>query len=333
MIDHPQVQDPEQEEARSRREVRDLLRRAGLRADELTAGEGVANDVWLTSSHVVRMNGGRFRDAFRFEAQVLKQLPAEIPHPVVVAHGARDGGEFLILERLPGTTVDEAWPSMSTTSRRAVVRDLADITGRLHAMKPATWMANPWVTDAMAGKYADAYHAPPSRVGELIGSARRARPDASEVLDRTRAFVARRIDAFAGDRDVPVHTDLHARNVLVDGGRISGLVDFEGFRLAPADVELDMVLRSVRWALASPMSRSMGYEMVPRWLGEAYPGLFAHPRLIERLEVYEALWHLVQLHWHAKGGPHDPVRRLDHLLDGGFRRDIAPLLGWCRLVH
>jgi len=325
MTDDPP--DPGQEEARSRQEARDLLQRAGLATDEMTSGDGVANDVWLTSRHVVRMNNGRFRDAFRFEAEVLRLLPAEIPHPVVVAHGACDDGEFLILERLPGTTIDDAWPSLPTTSRRALVRELAGITRRLHTMMPAAWMANPWVTDAMTGRYADAYHAPPALFRELIGSARRVRPDASGVLDCTRAFIANRVDAFTSDRDVPVHTDLHLRNVLVDGGRISGLVDFEGFRLAPADVELDMLLRSVRWALASPMAGPMEYEMVPRWFRLGYPGLFTHPRLIERLEVYDALWHLVQLHWHPEGSAHDPAVQLESVLDGQVRKTLIELLG------
>lgn len=122
------------------------------------------------------------------------------------------------------------------------------------------------------------------------------------------------------DHDVPVHTDLHVRNMLVDGDRISGLIDFEGFRLASADVELDMLLRSVRWALASPITRSPGYEMVPRWLGEDYPGLFAPPRLIERLEVYGALWHL-------KGSASDPAIQMESLLNGQVRETLIDLLG------
>lgn len=324
MTDHPQVL--EQDDVRSRREARALLHRAGLPADELVPGGGIANDVWLTPSHVVRMNDGRFRDAFRYEARVLRMLPVEIPHPVVVAHGAREGGEFLILERLPGTTVGDAWSSLTTASRRTLVRELAEITRRLHALEPATWMENPWVADAMAGRFADAYHAPPSLFVPLIASARRVRPDASDVLGGTGGFITTRIDAFAGDGATPVHTDLHVRNVLVDGGRISGLVDFEGFRLVPADVELDMLLRSIRWALASPVAGSMDYGMVPHWFREGYPGLFAHPRLIERLEVYEALWHLVQLHWYPVGSPDDPVVPLMAVLDGRFRKAMTELL-------
>jgi aminoglycoside phosphotransferase (APT) family kinase protein len=125
-----------------------------------------------------------------------------------------------------------------------------------------------------------------------------------------------------------VHTDLHFRNALVDNGRVSGLIDFEGFRLAPADVELDMLLRSIRWTLASPRAGSMDHEMVPRWFSEEYPALFAHPRLIERLEVYEALWHLVQLHhWTSSAAwTRDPALALDRLLSGDFRCKSLALL-------
>lgn len=325
MTDH--LREVDNEEAQSRREAHRLLRRAGVSADDLVAGAGIANEVWLTPDHGVRLGNGRFRDAFAYEAEVLRHLPAEIPRPLVLAHGKRDAdGEYLVLERLPGVTLDAAWRALTTGQRRRLVTELAGIMRRLHALEPAAWMANPWVADAMAGKYADAYHAPPSLFGKLIGSARRVRPDASPVLDLVAAFTARRLDAFAGDIDVPIHTDLHFRNVLVDGDHISGVIDFEGFRLGPADTELDMFLRSIRWALPTPGEASLDYEMVPRWFSGAYPALFGHPRLIERLEVYEALWHLVQLHWHPAGEPGDPVADLDLLLKGRFRDTATGLL-------
>ncbi len=211
------------------------------------------------------------------------------------------------------------------------MHNLANITRRLHALEPAAWMANPWVADAMAGRWADAYHAPPRLFRELVRSVRGRWPaadaGAGDVLDRVESFISARVDAFDGDRDVPVHADLHLGNVLVDEGRISGLIDFEGFRLAPADTELDMLLRSIRWALASPETGSMDYEMVPRCFAEHYPGLFAHPRLIERLEVYEGLWHLVQLHWHPAGGSSDPVGWLERLVRCEFRGSVTGLLG------
>lgn len=70
------------------------------------------------------------------------------------------------------------------------------------------------------------------------------------------------------------------------------------------------------------------YSGVIGWLREGYPGLFAHPRLIERLEVYEAIWHLVQVHhWRPEYvSLPDPGGAFSQLLDGAFREHVAPLL-------
>ncbi|MBA3946473.1 MAG: hypothetical protein H0X37_18150 [Herpetosiphonaceae bacterium] len=55
---------------------------------------------------------------------------------------------------------------------------------------------------------------------------------------------------------------------------------------------------------------------LPGWLAEAYPQLLAHPRLTARLEVYEALWQLVQVFHFGRGsGVHDPWAHLRVLLD------------------
>lgn len=315
------------EQAQGWREARELLRRAGVAADDLVAGAGVANEVWLTPDHVIRLGSGRFRDAFAFEMDVLRRLPAEIPHPRVVANGERDDtGEYLVLERLPGVTLDAAWSDLATDRRQRLVAELAAIAQRIHTIAPAPWMDNPWVGDAMAGRYADAYHAPPPLFRELIDSTRRVRPDALHVLGRVDGFIARRLEAFAGDVNVPVHADLHFRNVLVDGDRISGLIDFEGFRLAPADTELDMFLRELRRELGDAEAVRDDSGRICGWFQDVYPALFAHPRLIGRLEVYEALWHLVQLHWSPAGGASDPVRWLERVLRGGFRNQTSRLL-------
>lgn len=323
-----QSQPLEHDEARSRREARELLQRAGLPSDDLVLGAGIANEVLLTPDHVIRLGSGRFRDAFSYEAEVLRRLPAEVPRPRVLGHGRRDeAGEYLVLERLPGVTLDAAWGNLATDQRRRLVTELARIVQRIHTIPPAPWMDNPWVRGAvLGGKLQDAYHAPPRLSRAMIAAGRRARPDASPVLDLVDAFIARRLDAFAGDVDVPVHADLHFRNVLVAGERISGIIDFEGFRLAPADTELDMFLRELRRDLGSDKTVGDDYDRVCAWFRDAYPALFAHPRLIERLEVYEALWHLVQLHWHPEGSPDDPVRSLERLLEGAFRARTIHLL-------
>jgi hypothetical protein len=68
-------------------------------------------------------------------------------------------------------------------------------------------------------------------------------------------------------------------------------------------VELDTILRFCAHpenfppspAQASPVSAN-AFRNVPEWLADEYPELFRASGLKGRLEVYDALWHLVQIH-------------------------------------
>jgi len=307
-------------------EVRALLAAHGLAVSNLTLSDGFANLVVLTPTHVVRLNEGRFPAAFRHEAEVLAHLPDEIPHPAVVAQGLRaTGGEYLVLERLPGENLQAAWPALDAATRLRIMGDLAAIMRRLHALPMASWMRNEWVDAVLAeGRWADAYHAPPQASFALIERAMGVRPDARSVLAETSRFIGDRLGAFDGDSAGFVHTDLHFRNVVVDGDRITGLIDFEGSRIGPPDVELDMLLRSMVPPGQVPASHVGAMVMFRR----VYPELFAHPALVSRLEVYEALWHLVQLHHWRQGDRwmSDPVEHLRKIVRGEFAERIRWVL-------
>ncbi|MGI8403889.1 MAG: phosphotransferase family protein [Thermomicrobiales bacterium] len=312
-------------------EARTLLRQYDLADAELTSAAGVANDVFLTPSVVIRLNEGRFRDAFAHEAHMLNSLPATVPHPAALAHGKRqNAGEYIILERVPGRTLDQVWPTLSPESRRRVTLDLARITQALHSIPLTPGMDNPWFTDALTVPiYADAYHAPISHYLPLIASAQSVCPDTATVLADIQGFIEDRLGAFADEvAPVLVHADLHFRNVLAIDDRVTGVIDFEGCRPAAPDVELDMIIRFFGAEQQFGSTEVNDYSGVIGWLREGYPGLFAHPRLVERIEVYEALWHLVQLHhWRPEYVSfRDPSDAFHDLLDGVFSSRVTTLL-------
>ncbi len=309
-------------------EIRHILEKHELPASEFTMSDGFANLVVLTPTHVVRLNEGRFPQAFAHEARVLARLPQDIPHPVAVASGHRDmGGEYLVLERLPGANLETVWETMTRVQQRHVISHLASIMEQVHALAPADWMRNPWVEDTLTNKrWRDAYHAPPSMAMDLVESAMTVRPDVHRLLAQICHFIGKRLSAWGHEPIRFVHIDLHFRNVIVADGHISGVIDFEGSRLAPIDVELDMLIRS----LGSQTQRSDArYGDVIPTVRSAYPALFAHPSLIDRLEVYEALWNLVQLHhWRPRDRwMKDPAESLSRLLNGAFATHLSGLLG------
>jgi hygromycin-B 7''-O-kinase len=132
------------------------------------------------------------------------------------------------------------------------------------------------------------------------------------------------------DAPTLIHGDLTFENVLwnPDQHRIEALLDFEWSRLAPQDLDLDVLLRFVAFPqlhvpadyehLAGPEE----YADVPRWLAESYPELFAGPRLFDRLRLYAISWDVQEVLDHppkvptAQLHPLHPWHRLRANLEG-----------------
>ncbi len=91
--------------------------------------------------------------------------------------------------------------------------------------------------------------------------------------------------------------------MIVDEGRVTGLVDFAEALAQPADVELDTILRwCAKASEYAPVPGGRGLDEttltdVPGWLRGAYPELFEREHLRERLLFYDMQCELA-LHTH-----------------------------------
>lgn len=125
---------------------------------------------------------------------------------------------------------------------------------------------------------------------------------------------------------------MHGSNIIVDGGRVSGLIDFAETVAQPADAELDTILR---WCARSPeyppSPQSTGLPegslaALPGWLSDAYPDLFESADLRERLNVYDAYVELSLYAHHPGPEVREMSRgRLARLLEG---RNHLDALTW-----
>ena len=79
--------------------ARHALLQAGLDSTvPLEPASSVTNEVWLTPTHVVRVNR-RPNQRLRREAILGPSLPSEIGYPMVVAYGGRMGADYLVIGR------------------------------------------------------------------------------------------------------------------------------------------------------------------------------------------------------------------------------------------
>ncbi len=164
---------------------------------------------------VLKLYPPLYRDELTTERTALEVLHGRLPTPALKDAGEHDGWGWLLMARLPGQTLKEAWPALSTEDRRRLMPELGELLATLHALDNPRLAALPpagW-TAFVAGQRekAVAHH---RRTG----------------LDET--WVAQ-VPAFLDAVDlgtppvVPLHTEFMRDHVMLDGGRITGLFDFE----------------------------------------------------------------------------------------------------------
>jgi hygromycin-B 7''-O-kinase len=149
------------------------------------------------------------------ERIVLEVLHGTLPTPAVKDAGERDGWGWLLMERLPGQTLAEAWPELSTEDRGRLVRELGELLATLHAvddprlavLDPADW-------------------------AEFVAAQRAKVVEHHRKTDLDDTWIAQ-IPAFLDAVDlgtppvVPLHTEFMREHVMVADGRITGVFDFE----------------------------------------------------------------------------------------------------------
>ena len=278
---------------------------------------GWVSRVWVGDEYVVRLNNEvRFRGAYRHEATVVSLLAgSEVPHARHVAHGDGPDGPWYVSERLPGRSLYDAWPAADSPTRQAIIESLGAALRALHRVPVPAGLLPPWLTDALAGKPWPAYHPPVVSASlQQVEAARRLPGHDSRLLADAADWIKERLTLFADDEPALVHGDLHGSNVIVDQGRVTGLIDFAEAVAQPADVELDTILR---WCAKSreypPRREEQGLDEttlteVPGWLHGAYPELFEREHLRERLNFYDMYGELALYAHH----PETEIREAAH---------------------
>ncbi|WP_020501177.1 phosphotransferase family protein [Sciscionella marina] len=307
--------------------LRRTLAAAGLPAiGHFRPKAGWVSRVWIGEEYVVRLNNNeQFRGAYRHEATVVNLLAdSEVPHARLLAHGDGPDGPWYISERLSGRTLYEAWPSADSHTRQSIIESLGAALRALHQVPVPEGLLPPWLAAALAGKPWPAFHPPVvSAALQQVEAARRLPSHDPRLLAEVADWIQERLALFADDEPILVHGDLHGSNVIVDNGRVTGLIDFAEALAQPADVELDTILR---WCAKAreypPTPAEQGLDEttlteVPGRLHGAYPELFECEQLRERLNFYDMCVELALYAHHSQPDMREAAQgRIARLLSG-----------------
>jgi aminoglycoside phosphotransferase (APT) family kinase protein len=302
--------------------VHQVARAAGLDGSHPQRIPHTVNEVWEYGDFIIKINPSPGARRLQDAARLLLYLPAGVHAPVPVAAGPASWGEWTVIVRLPGAVLAPLWPFLDQNQRHRAIAGVAEALRTLHHTPAPSEVSpgdpgrcpHPLPADRLLGLLADA--------SDLPGLDRSVLSDAAERL----ADYAQWLDATNANL---VHGDLHFENVLATAdGTVTGLLDFEWSRPGPPDLDLDILLRSLAQPVLHHRSstgaalRRQDFADVPGWLQEAYPALFAHPHLRERLWVYRLAYDVADLLSRpdrsapSDSEPHHPYWRIVRHLQG-----------------
>jgi hygromycin-B 7''-O-kinase len=294
--------------------ARGALAKAGLESQvELEPLPSVTNEVWAADDVIVRVNPRPVPRLWR-EATLDAMLPDAVGCPRVLGYGGIGGADWMVTERLPGEILSRCWPTMPVDDRRNAIRQLSARLRHLHGFisrEPLPPLSGPQLLDTatMAASTAALLHAL-DQLQEL--------PHVDPVVALQAKMLVRynepALDHYPASG--VIHGDLHFENVLWDGATVTGLLDFEYARPAPADLELDVFLRFCAYPFLhvaedyEDQANAADYTEVPGWLSVEMPELFSAPRFLDRLRIYSVAYDVRDL---LDEPPDRPVDELHHL--------------------
>jgi aminoglycoside phosphotransferase (APT) family kinase protein len=110
-----------------------------------------------------------------------------------------------------------------------------------------------------------------------------------------------------------LHNDLHPRNILLDQGKFSGVIDWECSQFGEADFEL---CHLIHWC-AYPPNPSINYRPFLRALFQSAPKCTQVPNLVQRLTIYQIEHEIQQIIWQGSKAESWRIPRLEHWMAGG----------------
>lgn len=286
-----------------------------------------SNDAWRLGEAILRVCWRGDRQRFAKEAALAAALPPEVGYPDLLGAGQAEGMTWTLTRRVEGVTLDSVWLDPDHSLVRAILDDYARKLQALHAWTPTGEAGS--LLRAHARSPADTAEAalgrdvtplPIGRSALLVAPAKALAHVDPGVVDAAwgRMLDLATLDPFAGpDVHTVAHCDATYPNVLVDGARVSALLDFEWARLAPPWVEL------TAWTRLLEDLRDEGAAVPPvlEWLQRAYPALFDVPRLRERLWLCELAYTLRHIVFWPPDAPEaalsreHPLHRLRRLVE------------------
>jgi hygromycin-B 7''-O-kinase len=214
------------------RTVTELCARHGVAAAPVVPFRDGSNLVAAVGErHVVKLFPRAHRHHWESERRVLPRfrdaLPVEVPE-LLAAGEHDDGWRYVIITRVAGDSLEAVWPRLARDEREAVLAQLGDVMAAAHAQPVAE-------LEQLPPRWADFVTAQRARSREhhaRLGMPAWFHRDLDALLDAADPWLASLAPtAILTGEYTPF-------NLLVDGARLTGMIDFGDAMIGPREYDL-----------------------------------------------------------------------------------------------
>jgi hygromycin-B 7''-O-kinase len=275
-------------------EIERIFERHGLgavRSVEPLRGGQLNVALRVNGTLVLRCRGAGFSTgSLRREAAVLERIHAKVPAAALIAVGSDEVlGDYLVQSWMPGQSLLRAWlVNPDAATREWWLRQWIEAMRAIHEQR---FPLPGELRDGELREYSSWRSYVESRIRKRLDVLMRTPGADRNLVIAADRYLRRNAGVLEDGPFCLIHRDLHFGNVLVEGPRLSAILDFELAEVGPPDYELDTIYRFLQepdqFAGPELAAHVTPVRFASVWvrLRRAYPTLFV-PHLRERLQLY-----------------------------------------------
>jgi len=222
---------------------------------------------------------------------------------------------YTILTLLPGDDFVNGYGATTTAQQQQLGRAVAAFLDRLHEFTGTRYDIGLYVP--ALPPFTGSWRAGHQRYWDLLRQGADPlplQPASRQLFAQAHEFLQTASDALdvqAGPK--LLHNDFHPKNILLDHGQFSGVIDWECSQFGEADFELCHLIHWCRY----PPNPTIDFKPFLQAFFAAAPRCTQVPQLAQRLTLYQIEHEIQQIVWNAPQTEAWRVPRLAHWLAGG----------------
>jgi len=259
------------------------------------------------------------KSSMMLEQEKFKRIAALKHVPKVLQTGTlhREAGtiHYTLLTLIPGDDLINIFPTTPRTQQMQLGKEIAIFLDRLQEIEGTHYDIGVYVPAIpnFSGTWREGHQVYWEHLKEESAKLG-LRPDSLQVFDRAFQFLhaaSPALDFQSGPK--LLHNDFHPKNILMDQGKFSGVIDWECSQFGEGDFEL---VHLIHWCFYPPQP-DIDFHPFLRALFAASPKCAQIPHLAQRLTIYQIEHEIQQVIWNPREAETWRGAHLVQWMDGG----------------